>query len=174
MSQKRGTLFSEKSFLCFQGCPFLRHVPKPGFFIFWKQSWSFLGDALCAILGHFGRFWAILEHFGAFWGILCPKNGVPCFRKKAFAIFRGCSFLRNVPKTGYLVFGKQLWLFSGGAIALFIVAFIRIKLHPRIIVCGAVVVVTVLGVLPSGNCMRCCKRHLSAQREYHGRSSICS
>ena len=101
-------------------------------------------------------------------------------------------FRRHVPKTGYLVFGKKLLPNSGGAhfggmsqkrgimfsenkvghfwgmraTALFIVAFVCIKLHPRIIV-GGIGVVT-LCFLPPGNRMRGGKRHLSAQREYHG------
>ena len=53
--------FRKKAFWVFRGCPFLKHVPKTGFFIFRKQGWSFLGGALCA-------FWGILGHFGAFWG----------------------------------------------------------------------------------------------------------
>jgi hypothetical protein len=157
MSQKQGILFSEKSFCQFQGVPISEACPKNGGFNFPKTRLVLFGGCIVRVLGH----------FGAFWGVLCPKNGVPCFRKKAFANFRGCPFRRHVLKTGYLVFRKQGWPFLGGcdATALFIVAFICIKLHPRIIVCGVVVVT--LCFLPPGNRMRGGKRHLSAQREYH-------
>ena len=49
----------------------------------------------------------------------CPKNGASCFRKKAFAKFRGCPFRRHVPKTGVLIFRKQGWPFLGGALCAF-------------------------------------------------------
>ena len=113
--------------------PFLKHVPKTGYLVFrkklllisggvhfggmsQKRGFLFSENKVGAFWGvHCTRFGGILGHFGAFWGVLCPKNGVPCFPKKAFAKFRGCPFRRHVPKTGYLVFGKQGWPFLGGA-----------------------------------------------------------
>ena len=53
----------------------------------------------------------------------CPFLRHSCFRKKAFAVFRGCNRraraqckLKHVPFWGILVFRKSLLLFLGGAI----------------------------------------------------------
>jgi hypothetical protein len=47
----------------------------------------------------------------------CPKIGVSYFRKKWFGVFGGCNGARHVPKSGFLISGKNGLAFSGGATA---------------------------------------------------------
>ena len=47
----------------------------------------------------------------------CPKNGVSCFREKAFGVLRGATFCKRFvgcPKNGETCFpGKSFWRFKG-------------------------------------------------------------
>ena len=73
---------------------------------------------ICQICYHFV---IILLSFCYHFVIICdsPKIGVSCFREKGFAVFRGCNQpggkMFVVPKSGFLVSGKKVLPFSGGA-----------------------------------------------------------
>jgi len=44
---------------------------------------------------------------GAKWGVLCPKIGVSYFRKKWFGVLRTLCEILHVPKSGFLISGKN-------------------------------------------------------------------
>ena len=75
------------------------HVPKTGILISGKKVFVFWG--LSSVQ----------------WGaVACPQNGETHFPKTRLGDFRGCTARWHVPKTGKLIFRKQCWTISGGAI----------------------------------------------------------
>ena len=58
-----------------------------------------------------------MGQMGPHWAAACPFLGVSCFRKKGFGVFGGCIGARHVPFWGFLVSGKKVLAFLGGASA---------------------------------------------------------